>query len=195
MTSEEPGGGYAKRRAATDRKIIDAVIVIIQDDGVDAVTIDEVVERSGVAKTTIYRRYANRYELLAEASKELVPDRYVRTDYTFEGVVETLDEFRRIYDEHIGWWATARALATDSEFVADFREKIMETRFDSVYYYLRQGVKLGHFRKDINEAMVRQVTVGAMIYSSSREGVLSEDWARELVTILWPYLTGEIRDL
>ena len=46
-------------REQTDHKIMKATLAIVISDGVGAVTIEEVARRSGVAKTTIYRRYKN----------------------------------------------------------------------------------------------------------------------------------------
>ena len=47
-------------REQTDHKIMKATLAIVISDGVGAVTIEEVARRSGVAKTTIYRRYRMR---------------------------------------------------------------------------------------------------------------------------------------
>ena len=50
-------------REQTDHKIMKATLAIVISDGVGAVTIEEVARRSGVAKTTIYRRYKNADDL------------------------------------------------------------------------------------------------------------------------------------
>ena len=46
--------------------VLDAAAELFLDSGVAAVTIDAVAARSGVAKTTIYRRWANRDDLLLD---------------------------------------------------------------------------------------------------------------------------------
>ena len=53
-----------RTREATDRKLMQATLQIAVDRGISGVTIEEVARRSGVAKTTIYRRYHNADELL-----------------------------------------------------------------------------------------------------------------------------------
>ena len=50
-------GRREQLREQTDRKIMRATLEIMISKGVAAVTIEEVARRSGVAKTTIYRRY------------------------------------------------------------------------------------------------------------------------------------------
>lgn len=57
-----------RTREATDRKLMQATLQIAVDRGISGVTIEEVARRSGVAKTTIYRRYHNADELLREIS-------------------------------------------------------------------------------------------------------------------------------
>ena len=57
-----------RTREATDRKLMQTTLQIAVDRGISGVTIEEVARRSGVAKTTIYRRYHNADELLREIS-------------------------------------------------------------------------------------------------------------------------------
>ena len=65
-TTATPRG--ERTREATDRKLRRATLQIAVDRGISGVTIEEVARRSGVAKTTIYRRYHNADELLHEIS-------------------------------------------------------------------------------------------------------------------------------
>ena len=65
-TTATPRG--ERTREATDRKRMRATLQIAVDRGISGVTIEEVARRSGVAKTTIYRRYHNADELLHEIS-------------------------------------------------------------------------------------------------------------------------------
>ena len=58
-------------REQTDHKIMKATLAIVISDGVGAVTIEEVARRSGVAKTTIYRRYKNADDCCAAFSWKL----------------------------------------------------------------------------------------------------------------------------
>ncbi len=55
------------RSEAARRRLIDATLEIIAVDGPAAVTGDEVVRRSGVAKTTLYRHFGNTAALIFAA--------------------------------------------------------------------------------------------------------------------------------
>ena len=73
-TQEDVGTARGRRerlREQTDRKIMKATLGIVISDGIGAVTIEEVARRSGVAKTTIYRRYRNADDLLQRIQPEV----------------------------------------------------------------------------------------------------------------------------
>ena len=55
------------RSEAAREKMLGATAEIVFADGVNAVTFDEVARRSGVAKTTIYRHFETKNQLLMEA--------------------------------------------------------------------------------------------------------------------------------
>src|SRR3954468_3634593 len=55
------------RSAETDRRIREATLRLLHDSGPPAVNVEAVAALSGVAKTTIYRRYDNRDALLRGA--------------------------------------------------------------------------------------------------------------------------------
>ena len=59
--SPKPG---RPRAASIDQRLHETVLQLIREGGPGAVTMDGVTSRSGVAKTTIYRRHSNRSDLL-----------------------------------------------------------------------------------------------------------------------------------
>lgn len=59
-------------RDEIEAKVLQAAAEILWEGGLDALTMEEVTKRSGVAKTTVYRRYASAEELGIRAIKSLV---------------------------------------------------------------------------------------------------------------------------
>jgi AcrR family transcriptional regulator len=57
----------------TRRVVLEATVELIAESGYGAVTIEAVAARSGVAKSTIYRHWPSRLELVNDAFHELKP--------------------------------------------------------------------------------------------------------------------------
>lgn len=55
------------RSSTADQAILDATIALFADRGYDGLTIEAVAEQAGVAKSTIYRRYTDKADLLLAA--------------------------------------------------------------------------------------------------------------------------------
>ncbi len=68
-----PGGRAARVRA----DVLKAATAVLEDVGYDQMTIEDVAARAGVHKTTVYRRWPTKAELVADAvsahSAEVVP--------------------------------------------------------------------------------------------------------------------------
>jgi AcrR family transcriptional regulator len=55
------------RRAATEQAIADAARVVLAREGVARMSIEQVAQEAGVAKTTVYRRWPSKVELAVDA--------------------------------------------------------------------------------------------------------------------------------
>jgi AcrR family transcriptional regulator len=53
--------------------VLETAIQLLQETGLGGVSVDEIVKRSGVAKTTIYRHWPSRTALLLEACSKIGP--------------------------------------------------------------------------------------------------------------------------
>lgn len=61
------------RRARSRRKLLDAAVELLLSGGTAAVTVEAVTNRSGVARTTLYRNFSSSQALIAGAFGELLP--------------------------------------------------------------------------------------------------------------------------
>src|ERR671929_1968498 len=55
------------RDPALDARILEAAVALIAEVGYDGATVEGIAERAGVGKPTIYRRWAGKAEIVAEA--------------------------------------------------------------------------------------------------------------------------------
>src|SRR5882672_12077181 len=67
VTAPAPRAPGRPRSAQADQAIIDAIVDLLVDRGYREVTIEAVAARAGVAKTTIYRRWPSKAEMVVEA--------------------------------------------------------------------------------------------------------------------------------
>ena len=71
--SEAATGSVDPRVTRSVNAVVDAAVGLLLDGGTQAVTIDAVVARSGVAKSTIYRHWETRADVLRAAFDRLLP--------------------------------------------------------------------------------------------------------------------------
>jgi AcrR family transcriptional regulator len=93
------------RSEEAHRAALDATVELLLEAGVEGVTLEEVASRSGVAKSTLYRHFASREGLIAQAARGCVieqptPDTGSLADdlrYLF-GRFNEVEEERRVTD-------------------------------------------------------------------------------------------------
>jgi AcrR family transcriptional regulator len=169
-----------------DARIVAAVLHLLRSRGPGAVTVESVAALSGVAKTTIYRRYADRREMLAAALAPLA---------TPTQVDATLDARQRLHwvieravasvEHGIGFGGMA-ALLTDEdvEFSRSFRSILASYR-RQVSEVIDEAKDSGEFRVDLdNDALVDGI-VGAYVAEQARLGNV-DNWRQRLFETFWP---------
>lgn len=164
MTKRSPG---RPRSEHADRAILQAATEVLIEKGADRLTVGEVVQRSGVARATIYRRWPTREALIA-AAVEAVKG---RPPYDLSGVVErdlatgiewmraTLAQpaFRRYLPYLVGQLLSAgpnRAPAAFHRIAPNHR------RVADEYARLAEAEGL---RTDVDPLLVSDVVIGTML--------------------------------
>jgi len=62
------------RRAGADEEILAVALELLREKGYRDLNVDEVAERAGVAKTTVYRRWPTKGALVAAVIAPLIPN-------------------------------------------------------------------------------------------------------------------------
>ena len=122
MSEARPGRGRP-RRADVDDRILEAAGALLRERGPGAVHIDAVATRSGVARTTIYRRYSDRRDLLAAALARLTDSGAapVGSDVQ-EKLRQVLVRVRAVIDTGVGRGGIAAVITdADAEFTQALR--------------------------------------------------------------------------
>lgn len=180
MTSTEA------RTRSTDRRIYAAALRMLRAGGPRRVTVEAVAAESGVAKTTIYRRHADRYELLAAALDQIpavtVPD----PGEDLAGRIRLeLHRFVRSIDRAIGRGVIAAVLVEEDEAMsAMMRERLIEPYLAPFFRLADAAVELGVLRPDANTDLMVEMVLGSAFAEIVRFGTVRPEWAESLYELI-----------
>ncbi|WP_121436587.1 TetR/AcrR family transcriptional regulator [Actinomadura pelletieri] len=166
-----------------------SALTLLRDRGPQGVTVEAVSQHSGSAKTTVYRRYKDRYELLRASLSfvEDIPEPPAGLPIR-ERLSYLLEQFRHNLEEVVGLRSLAAMLSGDEdpEFTRAFRESILRPRLDVVMETLRDGVANGELRSDADYETVVSMMAGSFIARSALYGSAPADWADAVLDTIWP---------
>ena len=168
---------------------MDAVVDLLSEGGVEALTMDAVACRAGVARASVYRRYAGRVELLEAACRTYAP---ATTEPPDTGTVRgDLIELARSITATVGRSDAGRlfpVMLSASGSHPEVREALARfsasKRSPSVEV-IRRAVERGELRADTDADLVADLLVGAILYRVLvRGGTVGAKRAEELVDML-----------
>jgi len=153
--SRRPGG----RTAAVSSRIQQAILDLIVEGGVDACTFSAVAERAGVERSTLYRRFPNRWDAIIDAildiaGADVLPD----STGSFAGDLRSvLRRLRDTLETPLGPAVVSVAAALqarpDAEYSRDYfdrRMKQLEPMYDAA---VARGELSPEFDRDVIKAM------------------------------------------
>ena len=181
----EPATRGRPRRAETDERLLLAAAELLRERGPSGVTIEAVAARSGIARTTIYRRFDSRRELLEAVIDPVVDRPLPPLDLTLEGKVRwVLDQVGELLEHGLGR-GTVAAILTDSdpEFTAALR-KALERRLDALRSQIRTDVDAGNVASDVAPDAIVGLLFGALLGELLRHGTTSRRWADDTVALV-----------
>jgi AcrR family transcriptional regulator len=182
------------RQPATDRKILDATRELLVEGGVRALAVEGVAARSGVAKTTIYRRYRSKNELALAVLIDMV-----RTVAAVPDLGDTRAELTRFVRATVKVLAESLMgrimqglvsdLADDAELAAAFRDRVVALRMSEVRRIVQRGQQRGDVRLDADVDLVHDMLFGPVYYRLLLSGApLERGLADAIVNAIYPTL-------
>ncbi|MCA1224030.1 TetR/AcrR family transcriptional regulator [Streptomyces sp. 8L] len=182
--------GRSKPRLATDQKIESAVREVIGSDGFGGVTIDRVSEVSGVARTTLYRRYRNRFELLEAVAEQIVSTIPPENEITLEGFTRVIDRLRQVFAADDMRKLVAHMFRADDEFLVTWRARFIGPRLAVLHDFLVCGVEAGTLVAEAGDGLVVELVLGAILVATTMHARLPDHWSDALAKRLWPTIAA-----
>jgi AcrR family transcriptional regulator len=177
------------RKSVTDDKVFRATVDLLRAVGTRAVTIEAVAARSGVAKTTIYRRYADRNEMLQAALNHYLPvfEDHDRTDprRTLTAAVTAVSQ---TIEHCIGLAIATMLVGNPDPAAAIVRSRVVEPRIEALTSLLTDWMKAGSVREDLDVDIAIGMIMGSASVTYARFGTFPPGWPERFVDQLWPTL-------
>lgn len=178
-----------QQRERTDSKIMRATLEIIIAQGIGAVNIESVARRSGVAKTTIYRRYANTDDLIRHLTLTVAPSLdFSALEPSRESLRTVLRRIIDCFDEEFELKAIGVVLSSENAHLRNIAKSVIEPAAERFYDFLRRGMAIGAFRDGLDAPFLFQTVLGSMLaYKalSPSSAVPHADWAGNMTGLLW----------
>lgn len=178
MESSSTTSAGASRREATRQKLYEAAVTLIAEQGFSATTVDEIAERAGVAKGTVYYNFASKSVLfeellrhgvglltasLREAAEQTERDGGSKVDALDAmiraglGFIARYPSFTQLYVAEL--WRTNRAWQSTLMVVRQQAVAVVEG-------VLREGIENGEFSDEIDVQLTAAALVGMVLVAA-----------------------------
>jgi AcrR family transcriptional regulator len=152
--SEAPARGRGRPRSAeAEKAILNATLRMLGTQGVAGTTIEGVAAEAGVGKTTIYRRWPTKTELILAALSDIVPPGEPPDTGTMAGDMAALSETQRRRLAGSGLpGIVPRVLAesmSDPELHQEFVDRVVKPFRALLRLFIERGIERGELRADL----------------------------------------------
>jgi AcrR family transcriptional regulator len=159
-----------RRTERSRQAILGATRELLADGDVRALTVEAVAARSGVAKTTIYRRWRDKWELALDA---VMIDMLPRFDEPVDAG-DTRSELLTFIDSVITMLAAppfgpamqslVSQIATDPGLARLYREHVVRPRLAQLAPVIKRGIARGDLRAGTEVRSVHELLLGPVFY-------------------------------
>lgn len=164
------------RSAQSHQAIIQATIELLAKQGFEAMSIEAVAERAGVGKTTIYRRWTSKADLVIDAlgslqaEMPLIDTGNIRTDLVvaLHGAFQQVPVlYQSLVLQMIG------VLRTNPDIFQAFHSRLVVPRLQRFMQMVDQAKARGQIRPDVDALFVVELVAGPMLYHQLLTSLIS----------------------
>jgi AcrR family transcriptional regulator len=156
------------RNPEIEQRVRSAALRLLVDKGYAGLHIDDVAQASGVAKTTMYRRWPSLAMLVLDAVDNALGHRDFDPTGDTPADLELLltGIYESLVGNPVGWALPAIGLDLlgSPDLAAEYRRRFVDPPRQLGIELIRRGVADGSFRTDIAPEAVVDAVVGSIIY-------------------------------
>lgn len=185
MHAHHTAGPGRPRRTETDDKIVSATLDLMRERGPEAVNVAAVAARSGVARTTIYRRYRDREDLLQAALRPVTERGTPPEDASVrEKLVWVLTGTQEVLAGSIGLGGVAAVIAdTDPDFSAALRASL-QSALAPIAQEITDDIAHQRLASHVDADIVVNLVLGAYLAELVRYRAPRAEWLERTADLL-----------
>lgn len=157
------------RSVKSHQAMLQAARELLAEVGFEAMSIDAIAARAGVGKTTIYRRYSGKEELVADAIEGMREEVVIPNTGSLWGDIDALIEnAAQITLSPIGRQTVATIVGSASnypKFAQIYWEKYLLPRQQSFAIVLENAKMRGEIPENVDPSLIFDIMSGIMLYA------------------------------
>jgi len=166
-TNKKPPG--RPRSAQSHQAILQATLELLAEVGFAAMSMDAIAARAGVGKTTIYRRYASKEELVADAIESIREEIVIPDTGNLQSDIDTLiQNAAQITLNPIGRQTVAMIISSASsnpQFAQIYWTKYLQPRRKAFAVVLERAKARNEIQADLDSDLIFDTMSGIMLYA------------------------------
>lgn len=157
------------RSAASHQAMLEAALKLLSEVGFEAMSIEAIASRAGVGKTTIYRRYSSKEELVADAIESIRDEVLVPDTGNLWGDLDALIEnAAQITLTPLGRQTVAMIISSasgNSGFAHMYWDKYLYPRRQSFAIVIERAKERNEVATDLDAGLVFDMMSSIMLYA------------------------------
>jgi len=188
MNETKPARAGRPRCPVRQQAILQAAFDLLAKGGPADFTIEAVSARSGVARTTIYRRWPSKGALAVDSFRQSM-----RAELDFQPTASAIADLRTVYRAKIRLLQGrhGRILAgilaegqNDPATLDAFNEDYITPSCEGLLGILKRGMESGEFRRDLNPQLVLDALLGAIYQRLLTRRPFDEAWGEAVLDLV-----------
>jgi AcrR family transcriptional regulator len=157
------------RSDKSHQAMLQAALELLGKVGFDGISIEAIASRAGVGKTTIYRRYSGKAELIADAIESmreavLIPD----TGNLTSDIDKLIENAAQISLNPLGRQTVSMIISSassNSEFAQIYWKKYLQPRREAFDIVIKRAKSRNEVSQDLDSGLVFDTMSGIMLYA------------------------------
>jgi AcrR family transcriptional regulator len=157
------------RSQESDRAILEATVELLGQVGFDAMSIEAIAKQAKVGKTTIYRRYSSKEELVADAIESIRQDVIIPdTGNLKSDLDELIKNAAQITLSPVGRQTVTMIIssaASNERFAQIYRTKYLQPRREAFAVVIERAKNRKEIPADLDPGLIFDSISGIMLYA------------------------------